>query len=251
MQQFCSKVATIATGMLVLGLLVASPAAGDTNTAGAVTLEAVGGFVAPDACQDGPPAYRLSVDETQVENYDDWSADITVTGPGGYYETDFLWDEEGWNKAWFCNSPNKAGTYTVTADVEIDVYSDSGGFTKTYQAVTTTFEVEGPVASRVSFRKRTYGAHGWKFLVRVTRAGEPWSDKKVTMQAKACGSWRKILTKRTGSTGRVTFTSTPRKGANSGSVCGVRYTRIPLRFYVADNNETRASHSSAFHITRR
>lgn len=247
--QLLRKVATIAASALAAGLLVASPASAGTDRSGAATLEAVGGFVAPDACQDGPPAYRLTVDEGQVDNYDSWSADITVTGPGGYYETDFLWDDEGWSKAWFCDSPNKAGTYNVTADVEIDQYSDYSGYSTTNETVTTTFQVQGPVASAVTYVKRTYGAHGWKFPVKVTRAGHAWPNKNVTMQAKVCGSWRKVLTKTTGSTGRVTFFSTPQKG--SGSACGVRYTRLPLRFYVAGNYKTKASHSSVFHISRR
>jgi hypothetical protein len=117
--------------------------------------------------------------------------------------------------------------------------------------VTTTFQVQGPVASAVTYVKRAYGAHGWKFPVRVTRDSLAWSNKNVTMQAKVCGSWRKMLTKTTSSTGRVMFTSTPAKGVNSRTACGVRYTRIPFRFYVSGNYQTKTSHSSVFHIARR
>jgi hypothetical protein len=245
------RVATVALSALVAGLLAASPATAGTASSGAATLEAVGGFVALDACQEGPPAYRLTVDEGQVDNYDDWSADIAITGPGGYYDTDFLWDDEGWNKLSFCDSPNMAGTYTVTAEIKIDHYSDYSGYTTTYETVTTTFQVQGPVASAVTYAKRTYGAHGWKFPVKATSAGRPWANKNVTMQMKICGSWRKVLTKTTGSTGRVTFFSTPKKGFNSGSACGVRYPRLPLRFYVAGNYKTKAAYSSVFRISRR
>lgn len=249
MSKLVSRVAIVSASTLVVGLSAASPAVGGTSS-GAVTIDAVGGYVAPDACQDGPPAYRLTVDETQVADYDDWSADITVTGPGGYYETDFLWDDEGWNKAWFCDA-NKPGTYNVTANVEINRYSDYSGFTSTYESVATTFEVEGPAPSAVAYGKRPYGAHGWKFPVRVTRASEAWPDKKVTMQARVCGTWHKILTKTTNATGRVTFFSTPRAGASSRSACGVRITRLPFRFYVAATAQTKASHSATFRITRR
>ena len=244
-----SKFATVAASALAAGLLAASPASAGTDSSGAATLEAVGGFVAPDACQDGPPAYRLTVDEWQVDSYDDWSADITVTGPGGYYETDFLWDDEGWSKLWLCGSPNRAGTYTVTAELEIEHYD--GDYWTSYQTLQTTLQVQGLAPSAVTYVKRTYGAHGWKFPVKVTRAGRAWPNKNVTIQAKYCGRWRKVLTKTTGSTGRVTFFSTPSKASNSASACGVRYTRIPFRFYVAGNYRTKASHSSVFRITRR
>ncbi len=245
------KIATVAAGVLTVGLLNAAPASAGTDHSGAATLEAVGGFVAPDACQDGPPAYRLTVDESQIADYDDWSADTTIIGPGGYYDTDFLWDDEGWNKIFFCDSPNRAGTYTVTAEVEINHYSDYSGYDTTYETVTTTFQVQGPVASAVTYVKRTYGHHGWKFPVKVTRTGHAWSNKNVTMQMKVCGTWRKLLTKTTGSTGRATFFSTPKEGLNSGTICGVRYTRVPIRFYVAGNYKTKASSSSIFHISRR
>lgn len=249
MRKLHSMVATFAASTMVAMLVGVSPVS--AGTSGGATIEAVGGFVAPGACQLGPPAYRLTVDEWEVEDYYDWSADITVTGPGGYYETDFLWDDEGWNKAWFCASPNRAGTYLVTAEVAIEHLSDDGGFDTSYETVSTTFHVRGRAASAVTYVKREYRAHGWKFRVRVTRAGEAWPHKNVTMQTKICGSWRKVLTKTTGSAGRVAFYSTPRKRASSHSACGVRYTRLPFRFFVPGNYKTKASHSSTFRITRR
>lgn len=244
-----NKVALVAASALTAGLLAASPASAGTDSSGAATLEAVGGFVRPDACQDGPPAYRLTVDESQVDSYDDWSADITITGPGGYYETDFLWDEEGWNKLWLCGSPNRAGTYTVTAELEIEHYD--GDYWTSYQTLETTLKVQGLASSAVTYVKREYGAHGWKFPVKVTRAGRAWPNKNVTAQMKVCGRWGKLLTKTTGSTGRVTFFVKPKKGWNKGSACGVRYPRLPLRFYVAGNYKTKASYSSVFHVRRR
>jgi hypothetical protein len=146
---------------------------------------------------------------------------------------------------------NVEPTHTVTAEIEIDHYSDYSGYTTTYETLTTTFQVQGPAASVVTYAKRKYRAHGWKFPVKVTRAGRPWANKKVTLQMKYCGSWRKVLTKTTGSTGRATFFSTPEKGFNSGSACGVRYPRLPLRFYVAGNLKTKSAYSSVFHISRR
>jgi hypothetical protein len=245
------KLVAVAASSLVVGLLSTAPASAGINSSGAATLEAVDGFVAPDACQYGPPAFRLTVAEWTVPNYDDWSADITITGPDGYYETDFLWDDEGWNKAWFCDSPNRAGTYTVRADVEISLYDDLSGYMTTYETVSTTFQVQGPAPSKVTFTKRKWGAHGWKFPVKVTRDGQAWANKRVLLQAKVCGGWQKVFAKSTGTTGRVTFTSTPTKRANSSKICGVRATRIPFRFYVAGNNLTQESHSTTFHIHRR
>jgi hypothetical protein len=251
MNRVFGKLVAVAASSLVLGLLASPPASADISSSGAATLEAVDGFVAADACQDGPPAFRLIVDEWTVPDYDDWSADITISGPGGYYETDFLWDDEGWNKVWFCDSPNRAGTYTVTADVEITQYSDFSGYTTSYETVSTTFQVRGPAASTVTYTKRKWGAHGWKFPVKVTRNDQAWANKRVLLQAKVCGGWHRVFAKSTGSTGRVTFTSKPTKRASSTKICGVRGTRIPFRFYVAGNNLTQASHSSTFHIRRR
>lgn len=243
-------VAAAAAMGMVAALGAMAPASAETGRSDHATLTTVGGFVGPDACQEGPPEYQLDVDEASVSYYDDWSADITITGPGGYYATDFLWEDEGWNKVFFCESPNRPGTYTVSADVEIDHSSDYDYWT-TYETVSTTFQVTGKSSSAVSYTKKTYRAHGWKFPIKVSRAGRAWPNKSVTMQFKACGGWHKVLTKQANSYGRVTFWSTPSKRWNRSRTCRVLNRKIPFRFYVAGDYRTKASRSTTFHISRR
>lgn len=246
-----SRWASTVVALLLAATALGPAAAAGTATKGPITLTTEGGFVAPSACQEGPPRFKLVVDETQIPDYDDWSADITITGPSGYYDTDFLWDEEGWNRLWFCKSPNRAGIYTVTAEVEIEHYNESSGYYSTFETVSASLRVKGPAKSSVTFRKKPYRAHGWKFLVRVARAGKAWSGRSVAIQAKCNGSWYNVKKKTTNRKGRVVFTAEPQAGAGSKRVCGVRLSKLWFRFYVKGNWNTKPDSSKRFHIRRR
>lgn len=105
--------------------------------------------------------------------------------------------------------------------------------------------------SKVVFTKKNFRKHGSKFHVRVTRNGAPWRGKRVTWQARVCGEWGEMLTKRANSRGRLTFTADPKPGWNTTRFCGVRGARIKFRFFVAGDATTKGSVSRTFRVKRR
>ena len=162
-------------------------------------------------------------------------------GSDGSYEFDALY---------WC--PDLDGFGTFTLEVEINYY-DVDGNTVGYDYEAQDFTVRRPsvASSRVSYTKQKYRAHGWKYNVRVTRANRAWARRPVVMQAKLCGGWNEMFTKRTNSRGRVAFTVNPKAGWNNARFCGKRGARILFRFAVVGNVNTRGDVSPTFRITRR
>ena len=159
----------------------------------------------------------------------------------GSYELDALY---------WC--PNLDGFGTFTLEVEVTYY-DVDGYAVGYDYEAQDFTVRRPAvaSSKVSYTKQRYLAHGWKFTVRATRADRAWASKAVVMQAKLCGSWNRMFTKRTNSRGRVAFTVNPEAGWNTKRFCGTRGARIPFRFAVVGNVNTRGDVTPTFRVTRR
>ena len=128
----------------------------------------------------------------------------------GSYELDALY---------WC--PNLDGFGTFTLEVEVTYY-DVDGYEVGYDYEARDFTVHRPAvsSSKVSYSKQRYLAHGWKYNVRATRADRAWAGKSVVMQARLCGGWNKMFTKRTNSRGRVAFTVNPEAGWNTERFCG-------------------------------
>ncbi len=75
----------------------------------------------------------------------------------------------------------------------------------------------GTSASKVTYTKQKFRAHGWKWNVRATRANRAWAGKEVVMQANLCGGWQEMFTKRTNSRGQAAFALNPKAGWNTES----------------------------------
>lgn len=187
---------------------------------------------------------------------DEWYyADVewnVVTGygdnPGGgeIYE-DGVYDFEA---LYWCPEMDGFGTFTV--DMSITFY-DWDGYVIDVVDLSDDFRVSriAMTSSKVTFTKKKYRAHGWKWTAKVTRAGSPWRQKRVVLQAKVCGDWFEMTSGRTNQRGRKSFALTPKAGWNTERFCGVRGARIPFRFVVEGNHNTKSSVSSTFRVTRR
>lgn len=131
----------LAIALTTLGAM--APAGARTTSSSHVTLSTRGGYVAPHACVHSRVGYRIVVDEASISDLRAWSADVTITGPGGYRQTDFVYgdtDAPGWHSTFFCASPNRAGRYRVTTRVDITHDTTYQG-THTYETLSTTFDV--------------------------------------------------------------------------------------------------------------
>ncbi|WP_193614148.1 hypothetical protein [Nocardioides lijunqiniae] len=162
----------------------------------------------------------------------------------GSYEFDALY---------WCPNVDGFGTFTLSVSV---TYYDLDGYQVGYDAEAQPFTVSPPpvapvASSKVSHSKKKYRAHGWKWNVRVTRANRAWGGTQVVMQAKLCGGWQKMFTKRTNARGRAAFTADPEAGWNKQRFCGKPGARIPFRFAVAGNASTRGDVGPTFRVTRR
>jgi hypothetical protein len=124
--------------MVVATFAVAAPAVARTTVTSDVTLAARGGALGPHACKNGPGRYRITADVPDLESF---RADVVVTGPGKYRQTSEVEepiDGGVWTVLFFCGHPNRVGTYTVTAKVDI-THTDGWNHWHTYRKVTTTF----------------------------------------------------------------------------------------------------------------
>lgn len=121
----------------------ASPADAATTSSAHATLTTRGAYVAPHSCGRSRAGFRLTVDEASVSDFRAWSADVVITGPGRYRDTatlDWFANNGTWQPAFFCGSPNRAGTYTVRTRLDI-THDTSYVGSHTYETLTTTFVV--------------------------------------------------------------------------------------------------------------
>lgn len=105
--------------------------------------------------------------------------------------------------------------------------------------------------SRVTVRKTKHGAHGWKLVATVKKNGHAWKHKRTVLQAKVCGSFQQVATRKTGSGGRATFLVAPGKRWNNTLVCGVKQSHVQFRVHVAKQGKVPAASSHSFRIARR
>ena len=91
--------------------------------------------------------------------------------------------------------------------------------------------------------KTRKGAHSWKMVGRLTKAGKPWSGHRVQIQAYArvWGGWSVLKAKTTNRDGRVVFTSTPKRGAG----------KYPLRLHSTGGSYVRDANSRSFRVKPR
>ncbi|HWU21159.1 MAG TPA: hypothetical protein VN088_06525 [Nocardioides sp.] len=135
--------ALVALALTLVGLVATSPADAATTSSAGATLTTRGAYVAPHACTTSRAGFKVAVDPAAVKDLREWSANVTITGPGRYRDTGSLYggtDNDHWQGAFFCGSPNRAGIYTVRARLDI-IHDTSYVGTHTYQTLTTTFRV--------------------------------------------------------------------------------------------------------------
>lgn len=105
--------------------------------------------------------------------------------------------------------------------------------------------------SSIRIKKTEHGPHGWKVVATVRKNGTAWKHKRTVLQAKMCGSFEKMMAKRTGPRGHAVFVLALEKGWNKEKVCGVKYSHLPFRVHAAKEGKVPAASSRKFHVVRR
>ena len=129
---------SVFVAMFAATFVVAAPAGARTTVTPDVTLAARGGSLGPHACKNGPGRYRITVDVPDLKSF---RADVVVTGPGRYQqksEVEEPIDGGVWTVLFFCGHPNRTGSYTVSAKVDI-THTDGWNESHTYRTISTTF----------------------------------------------------------------------------------------------------------------
>ncbi|GAB3859015.1 hypothetical protein GCM10028801_19770 [Nocardioides maradonensis] len=124
-------------------MMPSSPADAATTSSAHATLTTRGAYVAPRSCGRSHAGFRLTVDEASIKDFRGWSADVVITGPGHYRDTatlDWFANNGTWQPAFFCGSPNRAGTYTVRTRLDV-THDTSYVGSHTYETLTTTFHI--------------------------------------------------------------------------------------------------------------
>src|SRR5690242_18656337 len=107
----CSKRRSLLVVFLItaVSLGLVTPADAGTSSSGDATLIAQDGWASTADCLTdydfSMARYRLAVDETQIPDFESWSADVTIQGPGFdatyLHWNDFRGDED-WQDVYLC-----------------------------------------------------------------------------------------------------------------------------------------------------
>lgn len=236
--------------ILSLGVTVA-PAPAHAATDGTSTLTTRANSLVKSSTCGNAASYRLNVDLAAIAteyNADDldWTADITVTGPGAYLDSGFVWADTSWQPVFICESPSRAGTYTVTADITVDGWKwdsefgdyldyDSSLYTKTLQQKVT---LHPPKArSALTSAKAHAGKHRWRSTATLRVDGKLRRGATVKLQRRTGAHWVRVATRHTDRRGHAVATLRGRPGkfrwyfAGSSTVKpdASRRFRLPLR----------------------
>ncbi|GAB4007164.1 hypothetical protein [Nocardioides ultimimeridianus] len=133
----------VALVLALAGLVATAPADAATTSSAHATLSTRGAYVAPRACIRSHAGFKINVDRGSIPDFRAWAADVTITGPGRYHDTASLFwsaDNDRWQAAFFCGTPNRAGIYTVRVHLDI-THNTSYVGTHTYENLSTTFRI--------------------------------------------------------------------------------------------------------------
>ena len=236
MKRLIALISVLALGILALPM----QAQAGTYPGGSLTLTTGDLTVWPDHC--GESHYSVS---GSFKNAADWNVDLTVYDPhgvlsgGDYFDSS---DPVTSGTEYLCGDYDLPGRYRVTAEYET---YDADYNTLEHQTVTGyfTFTKRTKQASSLTVTKTRLGAHKWKIVGRLTKAGKAWAGHRVQIQAHgaAWGGWGVLKTKTTNRTGRVTFTSRPSRGAG----------KFPIRLHSTGGGYVRDANSRSFRLTPR
>lgn len=232
------RIITLVT-VLALGVLAPHPPAdAGTYPGDSLTLTTRDLTVWGDNCGDA----RHSV-AGPFQDAADWTVSLNVYNPRGHWVDGNVfapWDSVTSGAAVLCGGWDVPGRYRVTAEYET---RDADANTLEQRTVTGyfTFARRAKQASTLTFKKTRLRAHSWKIVGRLTKAGRAWPGHRVHIQARAAGEWMTMKAKTTNRYGRVTFTSTPRRGAG----------RLPVRLHSNGGKYVRDANSRTFRLRPR
>jgi hypothetical protein len=197
---------------LTLGAMVVVLPSTAAHAASGVALTppaTINGNTAED-CYSADYGYAVAPD-TAVAS---WTLDVTVTRPDGSLEGGDLFSDSdlptGTGSQTLCPYSDAYGTYTITGTLTT---MDDSYNTLEVLPSSTTFRYVGPAHSVTSMTlsgHRLYAGHPLKMKLHAMRAGTGWAHAKIRIEMRVYGLWTKLRVVRTGPTGRITLTLTPK-----------------------------------------
>lgn len=221
----------LATG-LAGAVVAAQPAGAATSPDRIVTVTTRANTAIGANTYGAVASYRITLNKAAIAQQRnakdlDWTADVYIRGPGGYFESDFVWADSSW-QAVYPAYPARPGTYTVQADVKVDgwTYSYSLGGYDNYNSSLYTQTVRESVTlkgrSVITQQRAKVGAQKWRTTCTLRVAGKAQRGAPVKLQRKAPGSrkWTTIANRRTTPAGMAQAVVKGRPGVYRWSYAG-------------------------------
>lgn len=240
--------ALLALGASLLVALAVMPAPADAAVSGPYSLVARStlGSVTTDT-YGRAGSWKVGVNVASLENkYDaceiDWDADIYITGPHGFSDTDYASNYGADGSIYLLG--NGPGTYQVKAVVNVSgmtlrdpLFGDCLYWNDSLETKTLTQKVVFKARSQITGTKAKSGRHAWRTTAHLKINGKASSGRPVKLQQKYGSRWKGIKALRTGRGGQVAVTL---KGRNA-----------QLRWYVPGAASYAADASPTFRLPKR